>query len=308
MTLDDYLLRWAERPDDLALKAVFSDWLLERGDSRGEALALELRGEQRKLAALRRLHEAEWLGALAADLELPRCELYGGFPLTLAFKRGAKLPALPPTVRNLSADWRALPALASASARLPALDSLEVVVGLGMAFSDFRALADELDAVAFLKAPHLKLVLDSFLGREAADFLAEGFLRSALCARPRVTLVVRDGSLDAASAWLHWASGWGGGDAWGARWGGADVHCSRDDDGHFRHAEIDLDFSDDKPLIARAASAAAVLSQLGRVGLTRVDVRVPDGVRVGKKLRETLQAPRRFLPSLRGSIRVARKK
>lgn len=63
-------LSWiAEAPDDLARRSVFGDWLAERGDPRGELLALQLaaRGAepspaaQKRIAALLKKHEKAWL-------------------------------------------------------------------------------------------------------------------------------------------------------------------------------------------------------------------------------------------------------
>jgi len=62
------------RPDDDAPRAVYADLLTERGDPRGELIALQLaltRGEGNAAAAMRRVgsltkrHAKEWLGALA---------------------------------------------------------------------------------------------------------------------------------------------------------------------------------------------------------------------------------------------------
>lgn len=309
MTLEQYLVELARHPDDREAHSVFADWLLEHGDARGEALALELAGTERsRLTALRKKHERTWLGPAADFVDAAGCELWGGFPTKLVFKRGAPPHAfanLPPTLEHLTADWRALPALAKQPPE--GLETLEVVVGLGMAFSDFRALAAELDEVAPVKSPHLCLRLDTFIGVEAANFLAEGFLRSALAERQHVTLIVRDGSLDAACAWLYWAPTWGGGERWGTRWGGAHVALARDDGDRFTHVHVDLSFDHDKAIAARAASAASVLSQLRRLNPTRIEVKVRDGQGVGKRLLDTLNAPRRFLPHVE-KVRVTRKK
>jgi uncharacterized protein (TIGR02996 family) len=57
-------------PGDLSLRAVYGDWLLERGDPRGELIALQLcerldaQGEAR-VAALLRKHAGAWVGAIA---------------------------------------------------------------------------------------------------------------------------------------------------------------------------------------------------------------------------------------------------
>src|SRR5690349_16866012 len=122
MTYEQYLTQLADDPHDRAQHAVFADWLLERGDARGEALALELQGETARLRLMQTAHAAEWLGPAAGLVELQRCEFFGPFPTKLSFKRGAVLTPIPPTVRHLCADWRALAALAkSPPARLETL-------------------------------------------------------------------------------------------------------------------------------------------------------------------------------------------
>ena len=305
MTFEQHVAQLAQHPEDRAHHAVFADWLLEQGDARGEALALELEGGGPRLKTLQRKHAREWVGTAAAHVDLERCKFYGAFPVKLAFKRGAPGEALvqtPPTVRHLAADWRALAALAGAGR---AFDVLEVTVGLGLAFSDFRALAEELDQLAPIRAPSLMLSIDGFAGVEAAQFLAAGLLRSALADRGTITLTVRDGSLDAACAWLHQAPQWGGGDRWAAQWGGAHVALCRDRQGHFVHVEIDLSLDDDKAIAARAASAAAIVSQLRRLEPTRIEARFREGQRVSKRLRDTLEGPLRYLPSV-GKVRVGR--
>lgn len=300
MTYDQGVADLASHPEDRGRHAVFADWLLERGDPRGEALALELSGGGSKLRALQKKHAREWLGPAFEHVELERCAFYGAFPIKLSFKRGAPIADVPQTVRHLAGDWRQLPAVAPRR-----FEVLEVLVGLGMAFSDFRALAEELDEVAKVKAKRLLLVLDTFAGAEAAQFLAMGLLRSGLAEQDSVTFIVRDGSMDAAAAWLQQADSWGGGDRWGAEWQGAIVTVSRDRRGYFRELEVDLSFDDDRAIAARAASAAMVLSQLRRMNPSRLDVRVADGQRFARRLSETFKAPLRFLPGI-GKVRVIR--
>lgn len=78
------LLQLAERPDDPALRLVFSDWLQEQGDERGEVIALCARGnlsltERRRVAKLTALHGARWLGPLASLADLHRTRFVAGF-------------------------------------------------------------------------------------------------------------------------------------------------------------------------------------------------------------------------------------
>lgn len=85
MTREATLLQQlAERPDDRALRLVFSDWLLEQGDERGEVIALWARGalsltERRKVARITVARAAQWLGPLARLADLHRTRFVGGF-------------------------------------------------------------------------------------------------------------------------------------------------------------------------------------------------------------------------------------
>lgn len=99
MTREAALLRQlAERPDDRALRLVFSDWLQEQGDERGEVIALWARGnlsltERRRLAKLTTTHAEQWLGPLAGLADLHRTRFVGGFldELVCAPSRPAEL-------------------------------------------------------------------------------------------------------------------------------------------------------------------------------------------------------------------------
>jgi len=74
--VDELLAQILARPDDDALRAVYGDWLLERGDPRGDFIALQLReargpsglpsSENKRREALLAAHAKEWLGPLAA--------------------------------------------------------------------------------------------------------------------------------------------------------------------------------------------------------------------------------------------------
>lgn len=88
-TEKEYLEALAERPFDRSLRLVFSDWLLERGDARGEAIALGEKGElslteRRKLQRLTEQHAREWLGPLAAIADLHHTRWEAGFVTELA--------------------------------------------------------------------------------------------------------------------------------------------------------------------------------------------------------------------------------
>jgi uncharacterized protein (TIGR02996 family) len=74
----------AERPFDRALRAVFSDYLSERGDPRGEVIALSQKAtlsltERRRMNELTSLHAESWAGQAAPVLHLDQSRFEGGF-------------------------------------------------------------------------------------------------------------------------------------------------------------------------------------------------------------------------------------
>lgn len=89
----------AEHPEDRALRLVFADWLLERGDPRGEVIALCERGnlsltEKRRVARLTEQHAASWLGPLRAVADLQRTRFEAGFVTELHVAPRAAADAL----------------------------------------------------------------------------------------------------------------------------------------------------------------------------------------------------------------------
>lgn len=77
--MDALLQRIYAEPYNSALRHVYADILLERGDPRGEFIALQLKrgtigtpSEREKILVQR--HQAEWLGALAGKIRNPRFE------------------------------------------------------------------------------------------------------------------------------------------------------------------------------------------------------------------------------------------
>lgn len=61
MTADDLLLALLISPDDAALRAVYVDLLLERGELRGEHARLQQQGRDAEAEALQLTHGAQWL-------------------------------------------------------------------------------------------------------------------------------------------------------------------------------------------------------------------------------------------------------
>jgi uncharacterized protein (TIGR02996 family) len=118
----ELLTQLAERPGDRSLRLVFSDWLSEQGDPRGEVIALGLQGglsvtDRRRLERLTLKHGKAWLGPLAPLVDLSGCSWEAGFPVALKFKPGAPLAGVADdprlaTVRSLEfPPARELPSL-----------------------------------------------------------------------------------------------------------------------------------------------------------------------------------------------------
>jgi uncharacterized protein (TIGR02996 family) len=114
---EEFLAAIYADPDDDALRMVFADWLQERGDPRGELIALQLGpatpASLKKTASLLKQHGVAWAGRLHRFLAKEGRLFERGFLArgTLALEgRPKKLPAgldLPEwaTVHTLSLDW-----------------------------------------------------------------------------------------------------------------------------------------------------------------------------------------------------------
>jgi uncharacterized protein (TIGR02996 family) len=86
-TADDFFAEIWAAPDDVGVREVFADWLIERGDPRGELITLQLArargtaseaGVKRERALLVE-HTRAWLGALDPVISKSRCYFEGGF-------------------------------------------------------------------------------------------------------------------------------------------------------------------------------------------------------------------------------------
>lgn len=96
---EDFLNGIASEPDDDGLRQVYADWLLERGDERGELILLQfqrLEGGLTKAQATRErslLHNnrRDWLGPLADVLKLRSVVFERGFLERCALKSGSGL-------------------------------------------------------------------------------------------------------------------------------------------------------------------------------------------------------------------------
>jgi uncharacterized protein (TIGR02996 family) len=172
------LARIYERPDDDQLRLVYADWLLERGDPRGELIALQFRraradvlstDEQRREGELLRRHRREWLGAIAPVVESRSVRFERGFVdacLFTGWNRYWVEEALPSpawsTLRELTAigePW------ASRLLAQPSLRSLRV---LTTRHETLHALAER---EVVLPVERLKLVSEP-MGAQAEQVLA----------------------------------------------------------------------------------------------------------------------------------------
>lgn len=81
---EELLAEVYERPDDLAARAVYGDWLSERSDPRGELISLQLGAPSEKSLkrqqALIKKHWKTWLGPIADWLKSPP-RFEAGFPV-----------------------------------------------------------------------------------------------------------------------------------------------------------------------------------------------------------------------------------
>jgi uncharacterized protein (TIGR02996 family) len=80
-----------ESPGDPACRQVYADFLSERGDPRGELIALQLAPERdarsrRREGALLKAHRREWLGPLARRVVEKSAVFRGGFPAEVELK------------------------------------------------------------------------------------------------------------------------------------------------------------------------------------------------------------------------------
>lgn len=75
---EDFLRLIAEDPSDESRVAVFTDWLLERGDPRGEFNALQRAGKTS--ATLQKKHEKQWLRSLGRAARRGSTVFRGGLP------------------------------------------------------------------------------------------------------------------------------------------------------------------------------------------------------------------------------------
>lgn len=96
----EFLRYLADAPHDDARRALFTDWLLEQGAPRGEFMALQRAGreltpkEMKRMAALQKKHEREWLGSLHGGHRKGTARYVDGVlrELELSMWRGSEVP------------------------------------------------------------------------------------------------------------------------------------------------------------------------------------------------------------------------
>ncbi len=96
---DQLLAEIVENLDDDHPRAVYADLLQQRGDPRGELIALQLSGaDPARADELIRTHAVTWLGPLVPLVELDRCRFERGFLAEVRLRDGMSAHALEPVV------------------------------------------------------------------------------------------------------------------------------------------------------------------------------------------------------------------
>lgn len=206
----------AKDPADDQLRQVFADWLLEKGDARGEFIQLQFKQasgqatgkDVARAARLQKQHAADWLGD--AGLALGRCEFERGFLVSCALGKKTAPEWVWPTL----VGHRVLATVRELEVEAGPVDQTCAIVGhpvlrLLEALSIRR---DELQAVYGRKEPwNLERLT-------CTDYSLDGFLndagrlgRSASLPRLR-SLAVRTSWADQRSLrrWASFLSGEGG--------------------------------------------------------------------------------------------------
>jgi uncharacterized protein (TIGR02996 family) len=330
---EEFLKALAERPNDRALRLVFCDWLLERGDPRGEAMSLFEKGtlsgaERRRLEKLQEANARKWLGPLADAMVPESCRFAGGllhtvrFIANLAPERYAQLTGEMrlATVQSLAIDPGRVAAQVAGFLADPVLGRVvslatDIASLLGaerLAFAPQRLEValwhpeEELVALAAFAPAHAATVLTiatvEFLNPAFAEELADAVVASGVLAgRKRFEVTARYATLEGVARWLAVAAGRVRGSSrdtlqrWAVTY--AETRLGLEGDG-FEDFIIDVDGEGDLSVGARIATAAAVLALLDGLGIRRVDVRSVPGGRVRKGELDALRAAVRRLTNL----------
>ncbi|MDX2010832.1 MAG: TIGR02996 domain-containing protein [Myxococcaceae bacterium] len=262
---EELLAHIFDHPGDVTARAVFADWLTERGDPRGEFIALQLAptptaAQQARLSALLARHGRAWAGALDPFLD-KKDRVF-----TRGFLSGGTLVAATQQALANALDWREWSLLTSL--RVPALNAT-VVALLGRLRVDTLFLAGAHAAVAIDEAfdggalPSLTHLGLEHPGARDADLpaaMASTLTRLTLPAHPTARAWFQRQVLPKLRALTLVESPWGFQDGWfecvtsnprlleltlTSRRSpfedeGWTVRATRDADGHFRTLEGDL--------------------------------------------------------------------
>lgn len=330
---EEFLKALAERPHDRALRLVFCDWLLERGDPRGEAMSLFEKGtlsgvERRRLEKLQEANARRWLGPLADAVVPEGCRFAGGllhtvrFVANLAPERYAQLTGQVrlATVQSLAIDPGRVAAQVAGFLSHPVLGqvvSLEADVAslLGcqsLAFVPERLEVavwhppEELVALAAFGPARAATVLTiatvEFFNPDFAEELVDAVVGSGVLAgRKRFEVSARYATLEGVARWLAVAAGRVRGPVrdklqrWGVSHAETRLGLEGDD---FENFTIDVAGEGGFSVGARLATAASVLALLDGLGIRRVDLRSVPGGRVRKGELDALRAAARRLTNL----------
>jgi uncharacterized protein (TIGR02996 family) len=300
----EFLKALAERPADRALRSVFCDWLLEQSDPRGEAMVLFDKGtlspaERRRLEKLQEVHARKWLGPLADVAQVERCRFAGGLLSLL------KLPANVASARYLALTGEVRLAtvehLAIRAGRVPSevggflghavlrgVKRLEADMGTvlgaqGISFAPQRLdltlwePIDDLIALAacapLQSATTLSLCTVEMFNPDFADELASALVTTgALELRSCVEAAPTFATFEGAARWLGRTLGKPRGQV--KRWAIEYSETVLGLEGPLLdQLVIDIPVEGEQKVSARAGTAAAVMVQLGELGIRTVDIR-----------------------------------
>jgi uncharacterized protein (TIGR02996 family) len=146
---DDMLAAIRAAPADDAPRLVYADWLLERGDLRGELINLQCGPQtveiRKRVDALLREHQTQWLGAVAFVTRTQQWQR--GFLVSAELtrrERGVVAPAIG------DERWWSVRSLDACGSFLDPIDHARIVAGAG--FDDLQLLHVEAEAIEHLVA------------------------------------------------------------------------------------------------------------------------------------------------------------
>lgn len=183
----DFLKGIYENPDDDSLRAVFADWLTERGDPRGELISLQLAHAEgratdaslKREASLLKKHAKDWLGHVLDRYTSKDHRVFERGFLAHATLELDGYPEAPPrelsdpawsTLRSLTMTWRPLSTkgLAAAILNLPSMKWLRTARSL-----DENALADLMDGPVRDRWDELDFTVSARAASDSPDDQAE---------------------------------------------------------------------------------------------------------------------------------------